>query len=162
MAAQAAVGSEPGTQDSVAESDQAVGIVLGPGGSGSGVPGLSRSKLVQMLAHVRVPVLLRMPGHTTTPVSVVAYNGAPSWLGWALIAGRWYHAGEVDVTPQLLTATGKHVGQTIPLTIDGRAVTVTIAGEVFVPPPAPSCSSAGRRSGPSQRRSSPSTATTST
>jgi putative ABC transport system permease protein len=137
MAAQAAVGSEPGTQDSVAESDQAVGIVLGPGGSGSGVPGLSRSKLVQMLAHVRVPVLLRMPGHTTTPVSVVAYNGAPSWLGWALIAGRWYHAGEVDVTPQLLTATGKHVGQTIPLTIDGRAVTVTIAGEVFVPTPGP-------------------------
>ena len=136
-AVQAAVSSEPGTQHDVAESDEAVGIVLGLAGSGSGVPGLSRSKLLQMLAHVRVPVLLRMSGRTTTPVSVVAYNGAPSWLGWALIAGRWYHAGEVDVTPQLLTATGKHVGQTIPFTINGRAVTVTIAGEVFVPTPGP-------------------------
>ncbi|MGA2929410.1 MAG: FtsX-like permease family protein [Solirubrobacteraceae bacterium] len=137
MAAQAAVGSEPGTQDYVAESDEAVGIVLGAAGSGSGVPGLSRSKLLQMLARMRVPVLLRMPGHTTTPVGVVAYNRAPSWLGWALMAGRWYHAGEVDVTPQLLSATGKHVGQTIPLTINGGAVTVTIAGEVFVPTPGP-------------------------
>lgn len=70
-------------------------------------------------------------------MNVIAYDGAPSWLGWALIAGRWYHAGEIDVSPQLLTATGTHVGQPITLTIDGRAVTVRIAGEVFVPTPGP-------------------------
>jgi putative ABC transport system permease protein len=77
-------------------------------------------------------------GGATLPLKVVAYNGAPSWLGWALISGHWYHgADQIDASPQLLAATGKKVGQDMTLEVNSTPVTVRIAGEVFVPHPGP-------------------------
>jgi hypothetical protein len=73
-------------------------------------------------------------GRPKLQLPVYAYNGDPSWLGWNLISGRWYHGrGEVDASSVLLAATGQAVGDRITLTVNGKPVTVRIAGEVFDP-----------------------------
>lgn len=65
-------------------------------------------------------------------VSVTAYDGDSAWLGWPMVSGSWYHqAGEVDVDAAFLTTTGLSIGDTIPMTVDGRVTTVRIVGEVF-------------------------------
>jgi putative ABC transport system permease protein len=67
-----------------------------------------------------------------TSVSVTAYDGDSAWLGWPMVSGSWYHQpGQVDVDAAFLTATGLSVGDTIPMTVNGRATTVRIVGEVF-------------------------------
>lgn len=49
-------------------------------------------------------------------------------------SGRWYHSrGEVDVSQGFLAATGRTVGDTISLTVNGKPVTVRIVGEIFTP-----------------------------
>jgi putative ABC transport system permease protein len=73
------------------------------------------------------------PGQPT-PVTVTAYAGAPRWIGWTLITGRWYTGnGQADVNTAFLTDTGTAVGGTYTLTSGGRQTTVRIAGEVFDP-----------------------------
>ena len=102
----AAIGAQPGTLHYVAESDIASGA----------------------------PVAIGIAGATTSSLDVTTYNGAPSWLGWTLVAGHWYHgADDVDASSQLLAEIHKRVGQQITMTVDGRPVTVRIAGEVFIP-----------------------------
>jgi putative ABC transport system permease protein len=125
-AALAAVRSQPGALHYVAESDSAAGIVARSASSGVLVP--NHSQPVQpppgtVVIHIRGPL---------NPIDVITYDGEPSWLGWALIAGRWYRAGEIDVSPELLAAIHKQVGQSVTITVNGRPVTVRIAGEVFV------------------------------
>ncbi len=132
----AAVRSQPGTAHYVAESDNVAGAVIGPSQSGSAARGISRSQILQTLT--KAPVAIRVPGTETNPLNVVSYDGSPSWLGWALIAGSWYHgAHEVDVSPQFLTVTGKTIGETLTMSVNGKPVTVRIAGEVFAPTPGP-------------------------
>jgi len=65
--------------------------------------------------------------------AVTAFGGDASWIGYALICGHWYDAGGAVVNTSFLRATGKQVGGTFTLTDDGRAVALTIAGEVFLP-----------------------------
>jgi len=73
-------------------------------------------------------------GRPGLPVMVHAYDGDSSWLGWNMITGRWYHGPHaVDATPAFLAATGRAVGNSITLTVNGKPVTVRIAGEVFIP-----------------------------
>jgi putative ABC transport system permease protein len=73
------------------------------------------------------------PGQPT-PVTVTAYAGAPRWIGWTLITGRWYTGnGQADVNTAFLTDTGTAVGGTYTLTSGGRQTAVRIAGEVFDP-----------------------------
>jgi hypothetical protein len=73
-------------------------------------------------------------GRPKLQLPVYAYNGDSSWLGWNLISGRWYHGrAEVDASSVLLAATGRAVGNRITLTVNGKRVTVRIAGEVFDP-----------------------------
>jgi putative ABC transport system permease protein len=82
-------------------------------------------------------VVIRIRGPLNL-LSVIAYDGDPSWLGWALVAGHWYHgSGQVDASPDLLGPIGKKAGQDLTMTVNGRPVTVRIAGEVFVPNPVP-------------------------
>ena len=65
-------------------------------------------------------------------VFVTAYDGDSAWLGWPMVSGSWYHkAGEVDVDAAFLTTTGLSVGDTVRMSVDGRATTVRIVGEVF-------------------------------
>jgi putative ABC transport system permease protein len=71
-------------------------------------------------------------------LNVEAFGGDASWLGYAMIAGRWYRApGEVDVNTAFLTDSGLAVGDTATVDILGSrgatAVTVRIVGEVFEP-----------------------------
>jgi putative ABC transport system permease protein len=65
--------------------------------------------------------------------SVTAFGGDASWVGYALISGRWYGPAGAVVNTAFLDATGKRVGDTLTLTGDGRSATLTITGEVFQP-----------------------------
>jgi putative ABC transport system permease protein len=67
-------------------------------------------------------------------VSLSAYDGDPTWLGFQLLSGRWY-AGpdEVVAGSGFLRATGHEVGDTLTLVGDSatRTRTVRIVGAVF-------------------------------
>ena len=65
--------------------------------------------------------------------AVTAFGGDASWIGYALISGHWYGAGEAVVNTSFLRATGDRTGDTFTLTDDRRAVSLKIAGEVFLP-----------------------------
>ena len=65
--------------------------------------------------------------------AVTAFGGNANWIGYALISGHWYGAGGAVVNTSFLHATGSRIGDTFTLTNDGRAVTLKIAGEVFLP-----------------------------
>jgi len=70
-------------------------------------------------------------------VDAQAFGGDASWIGYGIIAGRWYDApGEVDVNTAFLSQSGLAVGDTV--TVDTGTgppaqVTVRIVGEVFHP-----------------------------
>ncbi len=79
-------------------------------------------------------VSVGVAGRPGLPVEVHAYQGDSSWLGWNLIAGRWYDGPhEVDATQRFLAATGRAAGDSVTLTVNGKPVTARIAGEVFIP-----------------------------
>jgi putative ABC transport system permease protein len=67
------------------------------------------------------------------PLVAVAYNGDSAWLGWPLISGRWYQrTGEVDANTAFLTQTGRQVGDTVTLTVNGKPDKVRIVGQVYL------------------------------
>jgi putative ABC transport system permease protein len=83
---------------------------------------------------------LSLPGvsEAAGPVQFTAYgHGDPGWSGIALIAGRWYASSpavrEADVNTLFLTDTGTSVGDSFTIASGRHAVTVRIAGELFVP-----------------------------
>jgi putative ABC transport system permease protein len=65
--------------------------------------------------------------------AVTAFGGDANWIGYALVSGHWYGVAGAVVNTSFLRATGKRIGDTFTLTDDGRAVTLKIAGEVFLP-----------------------------
>ena len=72
-----------------------------------------------------------MPG-VPGRVQVTAFRGNAAWTGYGLISGRWYNGpGQADVPTYVLNATGKSVGDTITIALDGRLIPVRIVGEVF-------------------------------
>jgi putative ABC transport system permease protein len=63
---------------------------------------------------------------------VIAFRGNASWTGYNLISGHWFTGpGQADVPTNLLTVTGKTVGDTITVTVGGRQIPLRIVGEVF-------------------------------
>jgi len=51
-----------------------------------------------------------------------------------MISGHWYDApGQIDVSESFAAATGRTVGDRATLLVNGKPVTVRIAGEVFIP-----------------------------
>ena len=63
-----------------------------------------------------------------------AFGGDSSWLGYGIIAGRWYDApGQVDVNTAFLNDSGLAVGDTATIDTGTAQVTVHIVGEVFHP-----------------------------
>ncbi|MFJ5304946.1 hypothetical protein [Streptomyces sp. NPDC088350] len=65
-------------------------------------------------------------------VTATAFEGDASWGGFTMVGGRWFtKAGEAVVPSTILTATGTKVGDTVTLTVRGKAVGVRIVGEVF-------------------------------
>jgi putative ABC transport system permease protein len=71
-----------------------------------------------------------LSGDTT----LVEYTENPGWAGYELVSGRWFtRAGEAVVPTELLRATDRQLGDTFPVTRDGKTSTLTIVGEVFDP-----------------------------
>jgi putative ABC transport system permease protein len=67
-------------------------------------------------------------------VNASAFDNASSWLGYAIISGRWYGApGEVDVNTAFLDSSGLVVGDTTTVNTGTAQATVHIVGEVFSP-----------------------------
>jgi putative ABC transport system permease protein len=65
-------------------------------------------------------------------VPVSAFRGDASWTGYDLISGRWFTGpGQADVPTNVLTVTGKAIGDTITITTLGKQIPVRIVGEVF-------------------------------
>ncbi|MGD0604183.1 MAG: FtsX-like permease family protein, partial [Streptosporangiaceae bacterium] len=122
---------------------------FGPGSGPQQVPSAAQNAAVTAALRAQpatqhdVPVYggqVKVPGISQN-VNVQAFGGDAGWLGYGIIAGRWYHApGEVDVNTVFLTQSGLAVGDTATVTIASASgapgttpVTVRIAGEVFVP-----------------------------
>jgi putative ABC transport system permease protein len=63
------------------------------------------------------------------PARGIVTSGDASWAGYEMLAGRWYSApGEAVVSTGFLTATGKHIGDTVTGAGHGP---FTLVGEVF-------------------------------
>jgi len=66
------------------------------------------------------------------PVPFVGYDGDASWIGYDLIAGRWFAGPEEVVAPTaVFTQTGLGLGDTLQLSSGGHEVTVKLVGEIF-------------------------------
>ena len=67
-----------------------------------------------------------------------AFNGDSSWIGYGVIAGRWYDApGQVDVNTAFLSASGLSIGDLTTVDTGTTQVSVRIVGEVFHPSSTP-------------------------
>jgi putative ABC transport system permease protein len=76
---------------------------------------------------------VKIPG-VTQNILAHAFGGDASWIGYGIIAGRWYDAaGEVDVNTAFLNQSGLAVGDTATVNTGTAQVTVRIVGEVFQP-----------------------------
>jgi len=136
----AALRAQPRTLRYVAETDLTPTIVTppgkcAPGGGGTGCPGAPRAALAVQVA-----------GRPGLVLEVHAYDGNSAWLGWPIASGHWFHGSrQVDVNSAFLAATGRKVGDAIALTVNGKPVTVRIAGQIFTPGSGPVSTRAGRR-----------------
>jgi putative ABC transport system permease protein len=65
------------------------------------------------------------------PVPFFAYRGDSSWLGYVLIAGRWFNGpGEVVVPDNFLRQTGRRVGDRFTATVGLAPLQLTIVGSI--------------------------------
>jgi putative ABC transport system permease protein len=65
-------------------------------------------------------------------VPFIGYQGDSSWIGYAMIRGRWFaSAGEAVAPTNFFTQTGLHIGDSTTATVDGRQVTIRLVGEIF-------------------------------
>jgi putative ABC transport system permease protein len=72
-----------------------------------------------------------VPGAGET-VPVWAYRGDSSWLGFAIIHGRWFGApGEAVAPTAFFTRTGHRVGDTVTADFYGTPVQLKLVGEIF-------------------------------
>ena len=116
-AVRAAIRAQPGTLHYVAETDLQYIPVPGPGSPNS------RPKVT-------------VAGRPDVPLLTYAYGGDSSWLGWSLVSGRWYNGpGQVVVSTAFAFDTHRSTGDSVTLTVNGKPVTVRIAGEAFIPNP---------------------------
>ncbi len=66
------------------------------------------------------------------PTRFVGYDGDASWIGYELIAGRWFAGpGEVVAPTAVFTQTGLHLGDSMEVSNAGRSTTVRLVGEIF-------------------------------
>jgi putative ABC transport system permease protein len=66
------------------------------------------------------------------PISYYAYRGDSSWIGFAMISGRWFsRPGEVVAPTKLLQQAHLSVGNTFTARIHGRPVRLRVVGEIL-------------------------------
>lgn len=74
---------------------------------------------------------VQAPGRTRG-LELTGYDTDSAWLGFPVVAGRWFQGtGEIVVPTSFLRSSALRVGDEIALDHDGRRVTVRIVGEVF-------------------------------
>ncbi len=67
-----------------------------------------------------------------TTVPFVAYQGDSTWIGYALISGRWFAGpGEVVAPTNFFAQSGLRVGDEVAITYDGHQSRVKLVGEIF-------------------------------
>jgi putative ABC transport system permease protein len=74
-----------------------------------------------------------VPG-VADPVPYYGYRGDASWIGYALIGGRWFsRPGEVVAPTRFLRQSGLHVGDTFTVVTrpSGGTVRLTLVGEIL-------------------------------
>ncbi len=65
-------------------------------------------------------------------IPFVGYRGDASWIGYAVISGRWFSGpGEAVAPTNFFTASGLRVGDTVRVVDGDRAATVRLVGEIF-------------------------------
>jgi putative ABC transport system permease protein len=65
-------------------------------------------------------------------VPFVGYDGDASWVGYALIQGRWFGGpGEAVAPTAVFTQAGLHLGDIVTVTRDGRTLDLRLVGEIF-------------------------------
>jgi putative ABC transport system permease protein len=65
-------------------------------------------------------------------VPFVGYDGDASWVGYALIQGRWFAGpGEAVAPTAFFTRAALHIGDTVTVTRDGRTLDLRLVGEIF-------------------------------
>jgi putative ABC transport system permease protein len=66
------------------------------------------------------------------PITYYAYRGPSSWIGYAMISGRWFsHPGEVVAPTKLLQQAHLHVGDYYSARLHGRPVRLHVVGEIL-------------------------------
>jgi putative ABC transport system permease protein len=76
---------------------------------------------------------VNVPGLAALPF--VGYQGDSSWLGFALIEGRWFAGpGEAVAPTNFFTRSGLLLGDMMTITSEGRSVAVKLVGEIFDTP----------------------------
>jgi putative ABC transport system permease protein len=116
--------------------------INGPG-PGGGSPAVSAAQAQHAIttALQAQPGALHYVGEADQIVGVVglseqtqaiAFDGNASWTGYDMVTGHWYTGpGQVDVSAEFLSDTGKSVGDTVTLVKGTRHETVRIVGEIF-------------------------------
>jgi putative ABC transport system permease protein len=65
-------------------------------------------------------------------VSFAAYDGDSTWLGYAVVHGRWFsRPGEAVAPSNFFRTTGLAVGDRTTVSANGASVVVTLVGEIF-------------------------------
>jgi putative ABC transport system permease protein len=66
------------------------------------------------------------------PIPFYAYRGASSWIGYALISGRWFSGpGEVVAPTKLIQQANLRIGQRFTARLDGKLVQLRLVGEIL-------------------------------
>ncbi|MDQ2743488.1 MAG: ABC transporter permease [Chloroflexota bacterium] len=103
------------------------------------LPNLSDRRVVRLLRSDRETARfvaetqekISVPG-IAEPVTYYAYRGPSSWIGYALISGRWFsRPGEVVAPTRLLTQSHLHVGQRFTAFMHGKTVHLLLVGEIL-------------------------------
>jgi putative ABC transport system permease protein len=103
----------------------------------NGQPGTAHSN-AEYLTQVKVVGIAQ-------DINARIFSGPSSWMGYAVISGRWYAApGEADVNTSFLNDTGLSVGDTGNVTTGAKPVTVRIVGAVFMPSSEPRLLASGQ------------------
>ncbi|HVA92578.1 MAG TPA: ABC transporter permease, partial [Chloroflexota bacterium] len=74
---------------------------------------------------------ITVPG-IAEPIPYYAYRGPSSWIGYALIAGRWFSGpGEVVAPTKVFTQGRLKIGDMVTARIQGMPVRLRLVGEIF-------------------------------
>jgi putative ABC transport system permease protein len=75
--------------------------------------------------------LVSVPG-AGEPVPLITYRGDSSWLGYALIHGRWFERpGEAVAPTAFFTRTHDRLGDSVTAHLNGTSISLRLVGEIF-------------------------------